>query len=168
MRAKTSNYIVLRRQTEMVCRLFFCLCENNKRYYADLTLYYDVLLSYNVITRRRLPMTVRERILAIKLLEKQDHNPEYANRIGIRVSIVKKDPKQMEVKYVWVIRAGFVLLDILWLHPINVQSCLGDGKNSCRCSVYYGTANTYWLFAVRWRDRPLATGHPNCNCLGNS
>ena len=84
----------------MVCRLFFCLCENNKRYYADLTLYYDVLLSYNVITRRRLPMTVRERILAIKLLEKQERNPEYAKQIGIRVSIIKKDLKITEVKNV--------------------------------------------------------------------
>ena len=45
-------------------------------------------------------MTARERILAIMLLEKQERNPEYANRIGIRVSIVKKDPKQIEVKYV--------------------------------------------------------------------
>lgn len=45
-------------------------------------------------------MTARERILAIKLLEKQKRNPEYVNRIGIQVSMVKKDPKQMEVKHV--------------------------------------------------------------------
>ena len=77
----------------MVYRLFLCLCVNNKSYYADLTLYYDVLLSYNVITRGRIPMTVRERILAIKLLEKQERNPEYARRIGIQVSMEKKDPK---------------------------------------------------------------------------
>lgn len=43
-------------------------------------------------------MTARERILVIKLLKKQERNPEYANRIGIRVSMVKKDPKKMEVK----------------------------------------------------------------------
>lgn len=36
-------------------------------------------------------MTARERILAIKLLEKQERNPEYAKQIGIQVSMVKKD-----------------------------------------------------------------------------
>ena len=45
-------------------------------------------------------MTVRGRILAIKLLEKQERNPEYARQIGIQVSMVKKDPKIMEVKNV--------------------------------------------------------------------
>lgn len=45
-------------------------------------------------------MTARERILAIKLLEKQERKPEYAEQIGIHVSIVKKDPKIMEVKNV--------------------------------------------------------------------
>lgn len=41
-------------------------------------------------------MTARERILAIKLLEKQKRNPEYTRRIGIQVRIVKKDPKVKE------------------------------------------------------------------------
>ena len=45
-------------------------------------------------------MTARERILAIKLLEKQERNPEYVERIGIQVSMVKIDPKIMEVKNV--------------------------------------------------------------------
>ena len=45
-------------------------------------------------------MTARERILAIKLLEKQERNPEYARWIGIQVNMVKKDPKIMEVKNV--------------------------------------------------------------------
>ena len=45
-------------------------------------------------------MTARERILAIKLLEKQERNPEYARRIGIQVSITQKDPKKAEVKHV--------------------------------------------------------------------
>ena len=45
-------------------------------------------------------MTARERILAIKLLEKQERKPEYADRIGIRVSMVKTDPKITEVKNV--------------------------------------------------------------------
>ena len=45
-------------------------------------------------------MTVRQRILAIRLLEKQMQNPEYAAGIGIQVRMVKKDPKIMEVKNV--------------------------------------------------------------------
>lgn len=45
-------------------------------------------------------MTTRERILAIKLLEKQKRNPEYAKQIGIQVSMVKKDLKVTEGKNV--------------------------------------------------------------------
>lgn len=45
-------------------------------------------------------MTTRERILAIKLLEKQERNPKYATRIGIQVSMVKKGPKTTEDKNV--------------------------------------------------------------------
>lgn len=41
-------------------------------------------------------MSPRERILALRLLEKQKRNPEYAERIGIQVRIVKKDPKVKE------------------------------------------------------------------------
>jgi hypothetical protein len=47
-----------------------------------------------------MPMTARERILAIKLLEKQEKNPEYAKQIGIQVSMEKKDLKTMEDKNV--------------------------------------------------------------------
>lgn len=45
-------------------------------------------------------MTARERILAIKLLEKKERNPDYAKRIGIQVSMVHKDPKVTEDKNV--------------------------------------------------------------------
>ena len=45
-------------------------------------------------------MTVRERILALRLLEKQEKHPEYAGHIGIRVCIVKNDSKEMEEKHV--------------------------------------------------------------------
>ena len=45
-------------------------------------------------------MTARERILAIRLLEKQEKNPDYASQIGIQVDMVKKDPKEKEEKNV--------------------------------------------------------------------
>lgn len=45
-------------------------------------------------------MTARERILSMKLLEKQKRNPDYAKRIGIQVSMVHKDPKETGDKYV--------------------------------------------------------------------
>ena len=45
-------------------------------------------------------MTVQERILALKLLEKQERNPGYASEIGIGVRMVKKDSKKMEEKNV--------------------------------------------------------------------
>lgn len=35
-------------------------------------------------------MTTRERILAIKLLEKQARNPQYTQQVGIYISIVNK------------------------------------------------------------------------------
>lgn len=43
-------------------------------------------------------MTARARILAIRLLEKQERSPEYAKQIGIRVSMTKKDLKEREGK----------------------------------------------------------------------
>ena len=45
-------------------------------------------------------MTARERILAIRLLEKQERSPEYAKRIGIQVNMVRNDPKATEDKNV--------------------------------------------------------------------
>ena len=41
-------------------------------------------------------MTVRERILAIKLLEKQRKCPEYTRRIGIQVQMEHKIRRIME------------------------------------------------------------------------
>lgn len=41
-------------------------------------------------------MTVKERILAIRLLEKQERRPEYTKQIGIQAQMVKKDPKNKE------------------------------------------------------------------------
>ena len=34
-------------------------------------------------------MTVRERMLALKIKEKQDKNPEYVKKIGIWVNVVE-------------------------------------------------------------------------------
>ena len=45
-------------------------------------------------------MTARERVLAIKLLEKLERNPEYARQIGIQASMTKKDLKAKEEKNV--------------------------------------------------------------------
>ena len=45
-------------------------------------------------------MTARERILALRLLQKQEENPEYAKRIGIQVDLLKKDPEIKEDKNV--------------------------------------------------------------------
>jgi len=46
-------------------------------------------------------MTVRERILALKLLEKQEKNPEYVKQIGVHVSVKENNKKQsLEQRYV--------------------------------------------------------------------
>lgn len=43
-------------------------------------------------------MTARERILAIRLQEKQEKQPEYAKRIGIQVQMKKTDLQNREKK----------------------------------------------------------------------
>lgn len=43
-------------------------------------------------------MSARERILAIRLLEKQEKQPEYAKRIGIQVQMKKTDSRNKEKK----------------------------------------------------------------------
>lgn len=44
-------------------------------------------------------VTAKERILMIKLLEKQQRRPDYAKRIGIQVRMVVNDPKKTEEKH---------------------------------------------------------------------
>ncbi len=41
-------------------------------------------------------MTARERILALRLLQRQAHDPEYARRIGIQVRMIQKEPQNQE------------------------------------------------------------------------
>ena len=41
-------------------------------------------------------MTVRERILRIRLLEKLEKQPEFARRIGVSFSVPKVDPQKKE------------------------------------------------------------------------
>ena len=45
-------------------------------------------------------MTARERILALKLLEKQEQKPDYTRRIGIQVNMRTKDASRLEDKNV--------------------------------------------------------------------
>ena len=45
-------------------------------------------------------MTARERILALRLLEKQERNPAFARRIGIQVNMLDKDLRNKEDKNV--------------------------------------------------------------------
>lgn len=43
-------------------------------------------------------MTVRERILGLRLLEGQRRNPEYAQKLGISVEMVSKENKVQQKK----------------------------------------------------------------------
>lgn len=40
-------------------------------------------------------MTVRQRVLALRLLEKQRKNPEYVKKIGVEIAIKKKSNKRL-------------------------------------------------------------------------
>ena len=41
-------------------------------------------------------MTVRERILMLKIKEKQDKNPEYIQKIGIQVNIIESKNRNLK------------------------------------------------------------------------
>ena len=41
-------------------------------------------------------LSVRERILLLRIKEKQDKNPEYAKKIGIQVNIVENKNKDLK------------------------------------------------------------------------
>ena len=41
-------------------------------------------------------MNVRERMLALKIKEKLDKNPEYAKKIGIQVKMVENENKNIK------------------------------------------------------------------------
>lgn len=43
-------------------------------------------------------MTARERIIAIKLIESAERQPEYARQIGVRIQMRKTDSKNKEKK----------------------------------------------------------------------
>ncbi len=42
-------------------------------------------------------MSVKERLLALKLLEKQNNNPQYAEEIGIEVKVVQKEEEKTDL-----------------------------------------------------------------------
>lgn len=41
-------------------------------------------------------LSVRERMLALKIKEKLDKNPEYAKRIGVQVKVVENENKDLK------------------------------------------------------------------------
>lgn len=41
-------------------------------------------------------MTVKQRVLALRLLEKQQRNPEYAKKLGINVTINSRDSQKKQ------------------------------------------------------------------------
>ena len=57
-------------------------------------------------------MTIKERILAIRLLEKQEQNPEYAMRIGIHAQIKQQGFQEKEERNAESICFDFVRLAV--------------------------------------------------------
>ena len=43
-------------------------------------------------------MTVRQRILSLKLLEQQERNPEFAKKIGVHVNVKEKNQGKQKEK----------------------------------------------------------------------
>ena len=76
--------------------LFFCSSGNCVPYFAVFILYFPPPLLYNKGKKEVNAMRVRERILALRLLEKQEQHPDYAERIGIQVNMMKQDPEERE------------------------------------------------------------------------
>lgn len=79
------------------CTALFCgFRENSKRYSAEAVIYYWNISKYNLtITnnsasqRAVVYVTVRGRLIAIKLLELQEKNPEYLKQLGVHVTMNK-------------------------------------------------------------------------------
>ncbi len=77
--------------------LFCCSHGKNTVYFADFVLSSDLRLLYNKATKQEVDtVTAKERILALKLLAAQEQHPEYTQRIGIQVVMIKKDPEDLE------------------------------------------------------------------------
>ena len=51
---------------------------------------YDKVVK-NKKLQKELNMTVRQRILSLKLLEQQRRNPEFAKKIGVQVNVKEKE-----------------------------------------------------------------------------
>lgn len=82
------------RYTNRHTALFFSFRRKNVLYFAHPTLFSLSHLRYNIPIPdlEVLAMTVRERLLAIRLLEKQEKNPDRSQRLGIQVTIKKTPP----------------------------------------------------------------------------
>jgi hypothetical protein len=57
-------------------------------------MYYDIYEANQLIIKRMIIMTVRQRILTLKLNEKIKNDPEYANKIGIKNATEKDTIKK--------------------------------------------------------------------------
>ena len=68
-----------------ILRILSCISEAN----------HDILSA-----KGGLDMTARERILALRLLEKQEKHPEYTGRIGVRVCVIHHDGKERKKNHV--------------------------------------------------------------------
>lgn len=75
--------------------LFHRFCGNRICYFADVVLVFGSRMVYNNPIRREVDaVTVKMRILALKLMNRLERDPEYAGRIGIGVSFLSKDPEE--------------------------------------------------------------------------
>lgn len=54
----------------------------------------DVIKKRKKLYKEVLTLTVRERILGLRLLEKQKENPEMARQLGINVKMVEKKKRR--------------------------------------------------------------------------
>lgn len=75
--------------------LFFCFRGNRACYFADCVLFSGGRTVYNDPIRREVDaVTVKTRMLALKLMDRLERNPDYARRIGIGISLLSKDPEE--------------------------------------------------------------------------
>lgn len=77
----------------------FCRKDGKRRsYYTQSFLYSAALFRYNTF-KEVMTMTVRQRLLAIRLLQELEKHPDYAGRIGVSVCMVNKDPENKEEQH---------------------------------------------------------------------
>lgn len=81
------------------CRFIFPAQQNRCRYFSEVMIYLDDTERYNQSTTKQsgsegCVLNTKERVLAIRLMEKMEKHSEYVKCLGVEVVVSKADDKR--------------------------------------------------------------------------